>query len=174
MFDKNIMNSALQKQSKNEANGEKIHLIFALGDFRNILRDQPKLEPLIIEGMMKFQVKSVMVTFSSLIRNQLITQSAVEDYCKGVYESINDDIQSVFDDIRLGLEPYELIRTYFLPKLTEEELALVELNDSIYLQSFWSPFPNPRIAGMKNEFVLGECERRTLTINNLKRQRPLD
>ena len=45
-------------------------------------------------------------------------------------------LPSIFEKIRLGKEPDEEVYTYFLPKLTKEELELVERRDTSYLQTF--------------------------------------
>ena len=47
----------------------------------------------------------------------------MESYCNGEYplkDSVNDDLESLFENIRHGREPDEEVRTYFLPKLTED------------------------------------------------------
>ena len=80
-----------------------------------------------------------MVTIILMDREKLITKEAMEKYTKGeedFKDSVNDDLESFFEDLRLGKEPDELIYTYFLPKLTEEEMELVEQNDTNYLQTF--------------------------------------
>ena len=69
-----------------------------------------------------------MVTIIMMWRSDLITAEAVEDYCKGNQkekESVNDDLESFFKDIRLGKEPGDSDRTYFFQKLSEEELEFV-------------------------------------------------
>ena len=80
-----------------------------------------------------------MVTTILLLRRYLITKEKMELYCKGEEDekdSVNDDLESLFENIRLGKEPDEYVWTYFLPKLTEEELKLVERRDTSYLQTF--------------------------------------
>ena len=83
-----------------------------------------------------------MVTSIWLNRRNLITKEKMESYCKGdenEKDSVNDDLESLFENIRLGRETNERVITYFLPKLTEEELKLVEGRDTSYLQTFrWS------------------------------------
>ena len=62
----------------------------------------------------------------------------MESYCKGEEDekdSVNDDLESLFENIRLGKEPDEFVVSYFLPKLTEEELELVERRDGELLQA---------------------------------------
>ena len=80
-----------------------------------------------------------MVTEIYLRRQYLITKEKMESYCKGekkLKDSVNDDLELLFENIRLGKEPNERVDTYFLPKLTEEELKLVEKRDTSYLQTF--------------------------------------
>ena len=89
--------------------------------------------------MKKHQIKSVMVTSIYLNRYWLITKETMESYCKGEeFEkfSVNDDLESLFENIQLGKEPDEEVDTYFLPKLTEVELELVERKDTSFLKTF--------------------------------------
>ena len=80
-----------------------------------------------------------MVTSIYLRRWKLITKEKMESNCKGeeyLKESVNEDLESFFENIRLGKEPDEYVKTYFLPKLTEEELELVERKDTSFLKTF--------------------------------------
>ena len=63
----------------------------------------------------------------------------MESYCKGEKDekdSVNDDLESLFENIRLGKELDEKVWAYFLPKLTKEELDLVERRDTSYNETF--------------------------------------
>merc|ERR1711917_216184 len=98
-----------------------------------------------------------MVTSIYLDRDHLITKEEMESYCKGEKSqkvSVNDDLESLFENIRLGKEPEEVVETYFLPKLTEKELELVERRDTSYLRTF--VFPNPDVD--KTEMILSESD----------------
>ena len=80
-----------------------------------------------------------MLTSIRLYRRKLITKEKMESYCKGEENqkySVNDDLESLFRNIRLGKEPDEEVWTYVLLKLTEEKLELVERRDTSYLQTF--------------------------------------
>ena len=102
--------------------------------------------------MKKHKIKSVMVTSIDLARNNLITKEEMKKYCNGekdIKDSVNDDLESFFENIRLGKElnnrgylrrgmstevsSWEYVQTYFLPKLTPEELEWVERRDTNYL-----------------------------------------
>jgi len=124
--------------------------------------------------MKKHKIKSVMVTRIYLSRRELITKEKMESYCKGEKDwkdSVNDDLESLFENIRLGKEPDEGVGTYFLPKLTEEELELVERRDTSYLQSFWEDDPDVdetemMLSESDSKYVYGESSRRTFVIKN--------
>ena len=105
--------------------------------------------------MKKYKIKSVMVTSVYLHRRNLITKEQMESYCKGKETySVNDDLESFLENIRLGKEPNEEVATYFLPKLTEEELELVEKRDKSYLHTF--SYPNPDVE--EAEMMLSESD----------------
>ena len=108
-------------------------------------------------------------------RHDLITKEKMENYCKGNDDfsklSVNDDLESLFEDIRLGQEPVDEVSAYFLPKLTKKELELVEIKDASYLETFVWSNPDVSEAEMKlsesdSKFVRGWCSRTTFTIEN--------
>ena len=72
-------------------------------------------------------------------RSKLITKERMENYCNGkeyAKESVNDDLEKLFEDLQLGKEPDDDVATYFLPKLTKEELDLVERKDEDFMHTF--------------------------------------
>ena len=98
-----------------------------------------KLRSLILQGIKQHKLKSAMVTNIVMRRWRLITHEKMDSYYKGKQpetDSVDDDIESFFGDLRLGKEPNDRAVTYFLPKLTENELELVERNDPCYLRTF--------------------------------------
>ena len=129
--------------------------------------------------MKKYKLKSVMVTFIYMSRRELITKEKMENYCKGNDDnrkhSVNDDLESLFEDIRHGKELDEAVWTYFLPKLTKKELELIEKKDTSYLETFSLRNPDVSEAEMKlsesdSKFVRGWCWRKTFTIENSSSQ----
>ena len=199
-FDKKVINSALKKISGNEANEVETHVVYAgyyYTDSINfsILTHEDKLRSLILQGMKKYKIKSVMVTNIHILRIKLITKENMENYCTGneyATNSVNDDLELLFEDLQLGKAPSKNAETYFLPKLNDEELELVKKKDSHYLQTFsksWHHYTsdihnmlrwcnsfqllNPDVSKAemkasesKSKFVRGECYRRTYTIEN--------
>ena len=133
-FYEKVIDSAFAKIVKNETKLEP-HFVFAANLFKQALR----LKPLILNGMQKYGIKKAMVTEIGLRRFHLITKEKMENYSKGKESrklSVNDDLESLFDDIRLGKKPVDFVRTYFLPKLTKEELKLVERKDNNFMKTF--------------------------------------
>ena len=71
--------------------------------------------------MVRYNIKPVIVTAVSIRRRHLITKEKMEDFCLGKenqQESVNDDLESFFEGVRLGKEYDRYNMTYFLPKLT--------------------------------------------------------
>ena len=126
--------------------------------------------------MEKYEIESVMVTTLYMWRRNLITKEIMMDHCKGNdkwrKKSVNDDLESFFEDIRLGKEPNDEVYTYFLPKLTEDELDLVEENDYDFMQTFSrgmiADVDKAEMAASESDskYVYGSCLRETFTIEN--------
>ena len=131
-----MIDSALFKITKSEAKEPKIHFVYAGGYYGGY---EDTLRSLILIGMMKYKIKSVIVTIINMERTRLITKDKMESFCKGKEyqkDSVNDDLESFLEDLRLGKEPNEAVDTYFLPKLTEKEMELVEKKkEVIYIPS---------------------------------------
>ena len=83
----------------------KIHLVYA-GHYYHFYPHEDNLRSIILNGMKKHKIKSVMVTSILLRRGKVITKEEMESYCKGEkYEkdSVNDDLESLFENI--GSQP---------------------------------------------------------------------
>ena len=155
-----------------------MHFVYT-GCFYNYNRHEDKLRSMILNGMKKHKIKSVMWTSFNLYKQNLITKEEMERYCKedslfscwDKKDLVNQDIESLFKNIRLEKELDEKVWTYFLPKLTEEELELVERRDTSYLQTFGSPNPDVLKIDMwfsksDSKYVYGLARRRTFVIQN--------
>ena len=71
----------------------KIHLVYA-GDY--YLSFEQRFKSFILEEMKKYKISSVMVTNIFMYRRNIITNEAMEKYCKGkMYDkdSVNDDLE---------------------------------------------------------------------------------
>ena len=121
-----------------------------------------------------------MVTKLEMCRSHLITKESMEKYCSGqewLKASVNDDLESCIDDIQQGGADrdnwkYTNITSYFLPKLSEEDLRLVERKNQDYFESFLrTRFSDVNEAEMnlsesKSKFVKGYCWRLTFIVHN--------
>ena len=141
---------------------------------------EDRLKSFILNGMKKYKIKKVIVQMFNVMKSRLITKEKMENICKGndeLYndfkESINDDIESLFEDLRLGIEPKHYVKTYFLPKLTKEELILVERKDENFRQTFFIDVPKDEMEASESDSKFNRvfCYRKTLTIEkSLKRK----
>ena len=173
-----MINSAFAKIVESKADDLEIHFIYA-GEYYNIENDN--FISFFSKGMKIYKIKSVMVTSINMWRLQLIKKERMENYCKGKEwqkDSVNDDLESLFQDLQLGKEPSDHNDSYFLPKLTNEELKLVDKNDQIYLKTLKST-ENPlfgvdlreqetemMMSESKSKFVEGFADRFTIRIHN--------
>ena len=79
-------------------------------------------------------------------RSNLVTKEVMKDFYKGNIrsndsqfsweESVQEDLESFFEKLKIGKEEREDIATYFLPKLTNEEMKLVEMKDQEHLEEY--------------------------------------
>ena len=132
---------------------------------------ESQLRSLILEGMQENGIKKVMMTNIYMWRSRLITFEKMENFCKGEEdekESVNDDLDSFFEDICLGKEPEDEALAYFLPKLTRKELKLVERKDSDFMHTFLRKMDadvektEMNLSESDSKFVLGFSVRNTL------------
>ena len=132
-----------------------------------------------------FTLTPPLLTMLSMWRIQLITKEKMESFCKGELKygdghdekSGDDDIEAFLNNLQNGKACDERILSYFLPKLTNKEVKLIEVNDKMLLETFSSHFRNDlnvdidkaemKKSESKSKFVRGCCLRETvsLTIN---------
>ena len=129
-----------------------------------------RLGQLILEAMKKYRITSVVMTIIFMRRFNLITKEEVDAFCKGrrdEEESVNDDLEALFENHQLGREQEDWVWTYFLPQLTEDELKLVEMNDPSYIATFETPHhpdvdkKRMNLSASTSKFVHGKCRRKT-------------
>ena len=137
-----------------------------------------------------------MVTLIKMLRQRLITKEVMDNLCKPVERrtlsvsnsfetrlesihfgdnqksSINDDLEKLFENIQLGEKPDEEAETYFLPRLTEHELELVEQKDEAFMKTLYVEMEADahgcEISAFKSDskYVHGWGHRKTFTIEN--------
>ena len=163
-----VINSAFEKIVESKSENMEIHIFYAGFEYG-------KLHSYILKEMEKYEIENVMVTIINIQRWQLITNEKVLYYCKGQdeveEESVNDDLEYLFEEIKLGCKYFdEVSATYFLPKLTKEELELVERKDENFMQTFVYKMAadvdktEMEASESDSKFIYGSGRRRTFTI----------
>ena len=145
-YDEQILDSALSKLIQSKPENMEIHFIYAGHYYK---QKWFSLESMIKRGLKKYKIKNVMLTKYYMRRERLITAEDVGVYygytkykCPfrnrtheigGQKLSVNDDLDSFFEP-RL---PNCLGWIYFFPKLTTQELKLVERKDPNFMNTFY-------------------------------------
>ena len=88
-------------------------------------------------------------------------------------QSVNEDLESFFEDLNVAKAQKLWNITYFLPKLTDEEHKLIRNKDQHYFKTFYFS-TNPDVDEIqmrrsKSKFVYGESRRKTyILVNSLE------
>ena len=132
--------------------------------------------------MKLYGIQSLIFTRLRMWRYNLITKEKSkkayegklknENYWRHEEGSINDDLESFFNDSQeiSSLEEEE-VRTFFLPKLTKEELKLVEEKNWEHMQTYWDVFkadvdPKEMKKSKSSEkYLHGGCLRKTMVLD---------
>ena len=132
---------------KNIPHNSELHFIYA-GFVNTSERDDASHLFSFILGMMKkYKINFSLFTIISMFKSHLVTKEVMEDYYKGLFKdesdfdkaSVNDDLEILLDEIKLGNNFVNLpppLGMYCLPKPTEEELYLLNNKDETYLRTF--------------------------------------
>ena len=154
-----------------------IHLVYAGYHYYSLVNYESRLKSFFLQGMKKYNIDKVMVSIIYMWRRDLITkENMLKRYNEKTYwdgfedyrnKSVNDDLDSMFQDLCLGNVPDDDLYTYFLPQLTEKELDLVENKDKTFMKTFSKGiFADVKEAEMKasesdSKFVYGYGRRKT-------------
>ena len=110
-------------------------------------------------------MKSVTMTMISMTRTNLVSYEEMN-------KSNNDqgDLNSLIENLQSDGLIQRLNRIYFFPKLTEEELALVENKDSKFLNTFTSLDPDVarnkmELSEHNSKYVRCTCYYKTVKID---------
>ena len=130
--------------------------------------------------MRKYGIQSSILTMLRMWRLNLMTKEKVKKAYKGElkndedwedYEgSINDDLERFFINLQNQEEvKYEDVISFFTPKLTNEELKLVQERNKEHLETYWSSNPDVDVEEMKksdskSKYVHGRGWRMTIPL----------
>ena len=155
--DSEIFKAGLRAIAEAGLHESKIHFMY-VGNYIEYSRINSILESSIANGMKKYNINSVLLTTISQERERLITKEATEEYYDrkiqysydstmrhgpwNIKISVNDDLESLFEDLKIGRKVKKLEWSYFLPELTEKDLQLVETRNESHLKTYicyWEP-----------------------------------
>ena len=142
---------------------------------------EDKLEEIILTKMRIYGIQSSILTMLDMARLNLVTKETVKKAAEGKlknYEdwnnydgSINDDFEKFFTGLQNQKEVNtEYVQSFFTPKLTNEELKLVENRNIEHLETYWIYLEgkNPDVgveemkkSNSKSKYVHGRCVRLT-------------
>ena len=130
--------------------------------------------------MRKYGIQSSILTMLHMMRWNLLTKEKVKKAYEGKLKnevywddykgSINDDLERFFINLQNRKEvKYEWVRSFVTPKLTNEELNLVQEGNEEHLNTYWFPNPDVDVEEMKksdskSKYVHGECWRATIPL----------
>ena len=150
------------------------------------------LEKMFLTKMEHYGVQFAIVTRLFMVRRNLVTKETVKKAYQGKLKnvetwnyyngSIHDDLDKFFSNLQDRKKiKNEVVGSFFTPKLTEEELKLVEQRNeqhlSTYLEHLYGRNPDVNAEEMKksdspSKFVHGRCLRWTtlLTLESKRKQ----
>ena len=162
------------------------HFIYCSGDYLYSDILDFGLDELILSRMEMYGLQSTILTTLSMYRRNLITkekskaayQGKLKNERDGWYKqetSINDDLESFFNNLEdiSSLEEIkkEAVESFFLPKLTEEKLELVERKDEEHMFTYLAGFDadvdteEMKKSDSKDKYLHSWCERKTRVLN---------
>ena len=139
------------------------------------------LKEIFLVKMRKYGIQSAILTTLFIIRWKLVTKEKVkqayegklkndEDW-EGYEQSIHDDFETFFENLQCPKEvKNEEVLSFFLPKLTEDEMKLIEQNDELHFATYLEHYcgRNPDVdaeemkkSDSKSKYVHGQCFRTT-------------
>ena len=147
------------------------YFYFDYGNFK-------KLKEIILKKMREYGISSSILTTLRMSRMNLITKEKSKEAAERKLNndpewerykgSINDDLESFLNNLQNSNEiDYEDVESFFTPKLTEEELKLVEQKNEEHMRTYVSSYsPDVDVEEMKksdskDKYLHSRCRRRT-------------
>ena len=178
------LKTVLSKVIGNTLSHYQCHIVFAGSYYKH---DEKILMRQIETVATEFKFKTLMITEIAMSRSHLITKEKVEDYTNGIFAkevnekkydnmSVNDDLDLFVKNLEKGDQIHYFNYTYFLAKLTGDQLKLVEVRDQDFLKEFisndWEKIDVQKDemirSKSKAKFFRGRCWRKTVTFKNTK------
>ena len=159
------------------------HFIYCSGDIFFHFGDNFKeITENILKKMREYGVPSLIITIVGMRRKYLITKEKSKEaaegklkndpYWKNYDGSINDDLDSFVNYLQKSEEiENEGVSSFFTPKLTKEELKLVEQKDKEHMMTYWRGLgadvdvEEMKKSDSKDKYVHSDCQRSTLHLS---------
>ena len=154
------------------------HFIYCYGDY---WLSHKKLKEIILKKMRKYGIQSSVLTTLVMRREYLITKEKSKQAAEGklknepdweYYEgSINDDLDSFVNNLHNSEKiDNEYVSSFLLPKLTKEELKLVEQKNNEHMKSYLFTDPDVDVEEMKksdskDKYLHSSCRRITVYLS---------
>ena len=158
------------------------HFIYCGSHYLWDKESRNRLREILMTKMRKYGIQYAILTMLFMWRWKLITKEKVKQAYEGKlkneedwedYEqSIGDDLETFFTNLQSQKEiKNESVRSFFLPKLTEDELKLVEQRNEHHLTTYSRHYfgRNPDVhpeemkrSDSRSKYVHGRCWRRTI------------
>ena len=180
--DLEVFDAGIKSVSECEKDGLVPHFIYCgLDYFRNI-ESTKRLQEIFLTKMRKYGIPSSIFTMMHMWRWKLVTKEKVKQAYEGKLKndtewnnhelSIHDDVETFFTNLEAQKEiQNEWVPSFFLPKLTEDELKLVEERNELHFCTYSSHYngQNPDVnpeemkkSDSRSKYVYGRCIRYTL------------
>ena len=174
----------------------KLHVFYA-GTYYNEFVRSGKLKSFLLQKLRPSLCKSVLLTMLRMSRDHLITQEKVKNFTSGLHlqekQGVCDDLEHIYEEIKTGKcdfndefpvsiypSKFEETQSYFLPKLTEKEMQLVDMKDENHLATYsWyyaghlNGRQNPdvdekemKLSNSESKYVKFSCQRKTFLLSN--------
>ena len=189
--DLKVIDAGAKSMSDVSKNGLVSHFIYCGYHYSYEHESRTQFRRVLLTQMRSHGIKSAILTMLNMNRRKLITKEKVKNAYKGRWKdeklwkdaevSINDDLEQFFDELQNQKKTKpEDVRSFFTPKLTDEELKLVEERNKQHLGTYSKYYrgKNPDVtikemkrSDSKSKYVYGQCYRCTtpLKVNkNLK------
>ena len=155
------------------------HFIYCYGKYGP---DFERSKILIQTKMRKYGIQSAILTMLFMFRRNLVTKEKAKALADGKLKkypeqspryngSINDDLESYFQNFRNQKIKNEIVLSYFFPKLTEDELKLVEKKNEKHMRTYLYDLfdadvnvEEMKLSDSKDKFVHSECQRKTICL----------
>ena len=149
-------------------------------------KQEDKLKEMILAKMRKYGIHSSILTMLWMYRWNLVTKEKVKKAAEGKLKndedwkhykgSINDDLERFFINLQNHKEvKKESVASFFTPKLTNEELKLVQEGNEEHFKTYFFNYlngKNPDVddeemkkSDSKSKYVHGRCGRLTIPLN---------